>query len=77
MWTARPDGALDYVSKSALSYFGMQPPSEVGTIVSRVGTFIYFAFFLLMPYSKMVHGFFRLAALVADAAKQDRAQDKA
>lgn len=25
------------------------------------------AFFLLMPYSKMVHGFYRLAALVHDA----------
>jgi citrate/tricarballylate utilization protein len=25
--------------------------------------------FLLMPYSKMVHGFFRLAALMADAAR--------
>ena len=29
------------------------------------------AFFLLMPYSKMVHGFFRLAALARDAADQD------
>ena len=28
------------------------------------------AFFLLMPYSKMVHGFFRMAALIRDA--QDR-----
>lgn len=26
-----------------------------------------FAFFLLMPYSKMVHGFFRLASLIKDA----------
>jgi citrate/tricarballylate utilization protein len=25
------------------------------------------AFFLLAPYSKMVHGFYRLAALVRDA----------
>ncbi len=38
----------------ALSWFGMQPPSEIGTIVSRLGTIIYFAFFLLMPwYSKL------------------------
>ena len=28
------------------------------------------AFFLLAPYSKMVHGFFRFAALVADAQRQ-------
>ena len=26
------------------------------------------AFFLLMPYTKMVHGFYRLAALVKDAS---------
>ena len=25
-----------------------------------------FAFFLLMPYTKMMHGFFRLAALLKD-----------
>lgn len=29
------------------------------------------AFFLLMPYSKMVHGFFRLAALVRDAQTRE------
>jgi len=29
------------------------------------------AFFLLMPYSKMVHRFYRLAALARDAADQD------
>jgi ubiquinol-cytochrome c reductase cytochrome b subunit len=41
------------ISFVALGYFGMQPPSELGTVVSRVGTIIYFAFFLLMPvYSK-------------------------
>lgn len=28
-----------------------------------------FAFFILMPYSKMVHGFYRLAALTRDAAE--------
>lgn len=33
----------------ALTYFGLQPPSELGTLVSRLGTIIYFAFFLLMP----------------------------
>jgi citrate/tricarballylate utilization protein len=29
--------------------------------------------FLLMPFSKMVHGFFRLTALIAEAGKADRA----
>ena len=29
------------------------------------------AFFLLVPYSKMVHGFFRLAALARDAQQRN------
>jgi len=32
----------------------MQPPTAEGTLISRIGTFIYFGFFLLMPiYSKL------------------------
>ena len=30
------------------------------------------AFFLLMPYSKMVHGFYRLASLVRDSQIKSR-----
>ena len=33
-----------------LTYYGLQPPTELGTLISRVGTIIYFAFFLLMPF---------------------------
>ena len=33
-----------------LGYLGVKPPSEVGTIVSQVGTLFYFGFFLLMPW---------------------------
>ncbi|MDT7835950.1 cytochrome b [Aquabacterium sp. OR-4] len=33
-----------------LGYLGIQPPSEVGTLVSQVGTLFYFGFFLLMPW---------------------------
>lgn len=33
-----------------LTYYGLQPPSGLGTLISRVGTVIYFAFFLLMPF---------------------------
>ncbi len=41
------------VSFILLNYYGMQPPSPAGTLISRLGTVIYFAFFLLMPfYSK-------------------------
>ncbi|MDM4770759.1 cytochrome bc complex cytochrome b subunit [Solimonas sp. SE-A11] len=38
------------ISFVLLSYYGMQPPTPVGTWVSRVGTVIYFAYFLLMPW---------------------------
>src|SRR5574343_1817460 len=33
-----------------LGYLGIQPPSDAGTLVSQVGTLIYFGFFLLMPW---------------------------
>ena len=33
-----------------LGYLGIQPPSDIGTIVSQVGTIYYFGFFLLMPW---------------------------
>jgi ubiquinol-cytochrome c reductase cytochrome b subunit len=33
-----------------LTYYGLQPPSGLGTFISRAGTVIYFAFFLLMPF---------------------------
>jgi ubiquinol-cytochrome c reductase cytochrome b subunit len=33
-----------------LGYLGIQPPSDVGTLVSQAGTLFYFGFFLLMPW---------------------------
>jgi ubiquinol-cytochrome c reductase cytochrome b subunit len=33
-----------------LGYLGIQPPSATGTIVSQVGTLLYFGFFMLMPW---------------------------
>ena len=33
-----------------LGYLGIKPPSEIGTVVSQVGTLFYFGFFLLMPW---------------------------
>ncbi|MGS0741929.1 cytochrome b [Glaciimonas sp. GG7] len=33
-----------------LGYLGVQPPSAIGAVVSKVCTFIYFGFFLLMPW---------------------------
>jgi len=39
-----------------LGYLGTQPPSPVGQIVSQIGTVLYFAFFLGMPWwSRMGH----------------------
>jgi ubiquinol-cytochrome c reductase cytochrome b subunit len=33
-----------------LGYTGVQPPSPVGQIIAQVGTLLYFAFFLFMPW---------------------------
>ncbi|MEK8049970.1 cytochrome bc complex cytochrome b subunit [Ideonella sp. DXS22W] len=33
-----------------LAYLGIQPPSEIGTLIAQVGTLFYFGFFLLMPW---------------------------
>jgi len=33
-----------------LGYFGLQPPSPANEIIAPVGTLLYFAFFLLMPW---------------------------
>jgi len=33
-----------------LGYLGIKPPSEIGTLVSQIGTLFYFGFFLLMPW---------------------------
>jgi ubiquinol-cytochrome c reductase cytochrome b subunit len=33
-----------------LGYFGTQPPSPINERASQVGTLLYFAFFLLMPW---------------------------
>ncbi|HSM20749.1 MAG TPA: cytochrome b N-terminal domain-containing protein, partial [Rubrivivax sp.] len=33
-----------------LGYLGIKPPSDIGTLISQVGTMFYFGFFLLMPW---------------------------
>jgi ubiquinol-cytochrome c reductase cytochrome b subunit len=32
-----------------LGYLGIQPPSDIGTLVAQIGTIFYFGFFVLMP----------------------------
>ncbi|WP_197329138.1 cytochrome b [Ralstonia syzygii] len=42
------------VAFALLGYLGIQPPSPAGSIVSQIGTIVYFAFFLAMPiWSRM------------------------
>ena len=41
---------LFVVNFLVLGYLGIKPPSDVGTLVSQVGTVFYFGFFLLMPW---------------------------
>ena len=37
-----------------LGYFGTQPVTKAGTLISQICTILYFAFFLLMPwYTRM------------------------
>jgi len=33
-----------------LGYLGIKPPSDIGTLLSQIGTLFYFGFFLLMPW---------------------------
>jgi ubiquinol-cytochrome c reductase cytochrome b subunit len=40
-----------------LGYLGIQPPSDIGTLVAQVGTLFYFGFFLLMPWWSRVGTF--------------------
>ncbi len=42
--------ALFTISFIVLCYLGMQKPDPVYTLISRICTFIYFAFFILMPW---------------------------
>ena len=46
--------ALFTIAFIVLSYYGMQPPSDLGKALSQIFTVVYFLFFFLMPvYSKM------------------------
>jgi ubiquinol-cytochrome c reductase cytochrome b subunit len=42
--------ALFVISFIVLGYLGILPPTPIGTIVSQVFMFVYFGFFLLMPW---------------------------
>jgi ubiquinol-cytochrome c reductase cytochrome b subunit len=40
-----------------LGYLGIQPPSDVGTLIAQIGTLFYFGFFLLMPWWSQIGEF--------------------
>jgi len=40
-----------------LGYLGIQPPSDVGTLIAQIGTLYYFGFFLLMPWWSQIGEF--------------------
>jgi ubiquinol-cytochrome c reductase cytochrome b subunit len=41
---------LFVIDMFVLGYLGIQPPSDIGTLVAQVGTLFYFGFFVLMPW---------------------------
>ena len=66
---------LFIVSATGLLLYAATGTSAVGWLLAvHLGSVL--TFFLLTPYSKMAHGFFRLAALVLDAANARRTSEK-
>ena len=60
---------LCFVATSGLALYGLGSTGAMPALLAlHLGGVL--AFFLLMPYSKMVHGFYRLAALTRDAQIQ-------
>ncbi|MBP8184380.1 MAG: cytochrome bc complex cytochrome b subunit [Pseudomonas sp.] len=49
-WLSKIWMLIFIVSFVVLGFYGSQAPSDLGTIMSRVCTILYFAFFILMPF---------------------------
>ena len=49
-WFSKTTLAIFSVSFVALNYYGMHPPSPTGTLVSRIGTVLYFLFFISLLF---------------------------
>ena len=52
--------AVFFVTFVILGYLGIQPPTDMRTLLAQVCTFIYFGFFLLMPWWSTVGTFKRV-----------------
>lgn len=62
---------LSFVGLSGLALYAATGTALVGGLLAlHLGSVL--TFFLLAPYSKMAHGFYRMAALVADAQERAR-----
>ncbi len=63
---------LGFVSLSGLLLYAATGTGAVSILLPlHLGAVL--TFFLLTPYTKMAHGFYRLAAMLVDAGKQDKA----
>jgi ubiquinol-cytochrome c reductase cytochrome b subunit len=51
-----------------MGYLGIQPPSDLGTLVSQIGTLFYWGFFLLMPWWSTIGTFKQVPDRVTFAA---------
>lgn len=61
---------LFFVAASGLALYAASGTAAVPALLGlHLGSVL--AFFLLMPYSKMIHGFLRLTAIVRNAQQQD------
>ncbi|MEZ5751767.1 MAG: tricarballylate utilization 4Fe-4S protein TcuB [Paracoccaceae bacterium] len=66
-------GLLALVSATGLALYALgQTPLMPTLLALHLGSVL--AFFLLTPYSKMAHGFYRMAALVRDAQRKRTGQ---
>lgn len=62
---------LGFVALSGLALYALRAtPAMPALLALHLGAVL--GFFLLMPFSKMAHGFYRLAALTRDAARLSR-----
>lgn len=60
---------LGFVALSGLALYGLGQTNLMPTLLAlHLGSVL--AFFLLTPFTKMAHGFYRLAALLAEAQKK-------
>ena len=52
-WRTEPGWRGEIATKGPtlmLGYLGIQPPSDIGTLIAQAGTIFYFGFFMLMPW---------------------------